>query len=125
MAKRGSGGWVKRTKSGNSTKTYNSRKGTTYSYSQGSKGNRTTYTSAPGGKTKITRTTTSGGYTKRESRTISNVFKAFKSPEPHKSPRVKFSKGIFKRSPRYRGKTATLPWWMYIIIFIIILIIFS
>lgn len=69
MPKRGTGGWVRRERRGNTTTTYNSVKGTTRSYSMGTKGNRITTTLLPNGKTKRTTTITMGGMTKRETQT--------------------------------------------------------
>jgi hypothetical protein len=92
MAKSGSGGWVRRRKNGNSTVTYNSNKGSTYSYSIGGKSNRYTTTHLPGGKTKITHTTRNGDWVKRETKTFGGTtrLKKFKSPRVRK---IRYRKG--------------------------------
>ena len=101
MGKKGTGGWVRRVKKGNTTTTYNSVKGVTRSYSTGSKGFRVTYSLLPGGKTKKTTTMSSGGMTKRQTETW----------------------GGFKRAKKYRyrkGKPLSFSGLFFIIIFFFI-----
>ena len=69
MGKKGTGGWVRRRKIGNTTVTYNSAKGTTTSYSMGNKTSRVTMSILPNGKTKRTTTLNMGGMTRRQSET--------------------------------------------------------
>jgi hypothetical protein len=111
MAKSGSGGWSRRRKNGNSTVTYNTKTGSTYSYSVGGKSNRTTTSHLPGGKTKITRTIRNGDWVKRETRTFGGTTKLKK----FKTPKI--------RKTRYRkGKQLSFSDLFFTIIFFFILI---
>ena len=110
MAKRGSGGWVRRRKNGNSTITYNTNKGSTYSYSIGGRSNRTTTSHLPGGKTKITRTIRNGDWVKRETRTFGGPVKFKKSKIRVRKNRV------------YRGKNSLSFSGLFFIIFFFIII---
>jgi len=107
MGKKGTGGWVRRERRGNSTTTYNSVKGTTRSYSMGTKGNRITSTILPDGRMKRTTTITMGGMTKRETQTW----------------------GGTKRQKKFRfrkGKSLSFSELFYtILFFFIILVLFS
>ena len=99
MSKKGTGGWVRRRKVGNSTVTYNSAKGTTQSTSYGNKTNRVTYSLLPNGKTKRTTTINMGGMTKRQTETW----------------------GGSKRAKKYRyrgGKSSGGSWIAFIIVII-------
>jgi len=106
MGKKGTGGWVRRTRSGNTTTTYNSVKGTTRSYSMGNKTNRVTYSLLPNGKTKRTTTINMGGMTRRETETW----------------------GGTKRTKKYRyrkGKPLSFSGFLFIILFLFLWIALS
>lgn len=70
MPKQGSGGWSKRTRKGNTTTTFNSKKGMTYTTSQKVGLSRITNTILPGGKARRMITSrTPDGYVRRETYT--------------------------------------------------------
>jgi len=84
MGKKGTGGWVRRRKVGNTTITQNSAKGITQSASYGNKSNRVTYSLLPNGKTKRTTTISMGGMTRRQTETWGGV---------KKTRKIKYRKG--------------------------------
>ena len=95
MAKKGTGGWSTRRKnSKNSTITFNTNKGTTYSYSIGGKSNRYTTTRLPDGRTKTTHTVRNGNWVKRETSTSGGPV------------RFKKSKLRIRKTRAYRGKNS-------------------
>ena len=106
MAKKGTGGWVRRRKVGNTTITQNSAKGITQSVSYGNKTNRVTYSLLPNGKTKRTTTISMGGMTRRETETW----------------------GGTKRTKKYRyrkGKPLSFSGFLFIILFLFLWIALS
>ena len=114
MAKSGSGGWSRRRKNGNSTVTYNTKTGSTYSYSIGGKSNRYTTSHLPGGKTKVTHTVRNGDWVKRETRTFGGTTK-IKKPKP-----------LRIRKTRYRkGKPLSFSGFLFIILFLFVWIALS
>lgn len=110
MAKKGSGGWVRRRKNGNSTTTYNTNKGSTYSYSIGGRSNRWTTTRLPDGKTRYTHTTRNGDWVKRETRTEGGPV------------RFKKNKLRIRKNRVYRGKNSLSFSGLFFIIFFFIII---
>ena len=110
MPKKGSGGWVRRRKFGNTTFTQNTSKGSSYSYSIGGKSNRYTTTHMPGGKTRVTHTVRNGDWVKRETKTFGGT------------PRIKKFKTPRVRKTRYRkGKSLSFSGLFSIIFFLLVL----
>lgn len=99
MPRKGSGGWIKRRKHKGVTTTFNTKKGYTFSSSQGTKAYRVTFSWLPNGKLKQTVTRNNGGFFNRTTKTYGNINK----PKSLKATKFKSYKPTRTRRAR-RGK---------------------